>query len=90
MFDALAARQAAERAGVLAEARLEAYLGTALLGRDAAPLPPLDETCCVCLDSGADGRVTLPCRHAVHAACLRPWVRRKGATVCPVCHGSFG
>jgi hypothetical protein len=43
------------------------------------------ETCIICLGDLVDGdRVgALPCNHAFHVACLKPWLQRCNA--CPIC-----
>lgn len=45
-----------------------------------------DDTCAICLDTYQDGdRLTvLPCRHAFHTGCIRPWLSGKSG-VCPMC-----
>ena len=51
--------------------------------------PALWSACCMCrVELPPSAYAPLPCRHAVHPACLEQWRRRK--TGCPVCGGSGG
>lgn len=45
------------------------------------------DLCCICLEGMVTAAVVLKlkCGHRMHRDCLAPWVRKKGACVCPTC-----
>ncbi|CAN0003737.1 unnamed protein product, partial [Discosporangium mesarthrocarpum] len=46
------------------------------------------DMCAICLDAYEEGEAltALPCRHAFHTACIRPWLTTK-SRLCPMCKG---
>lgn len=48
---------------------------------------PADGDCAICLEPNAHGIALLPCEHAFHPRCIRPWLQQAG--VCPVCRFKF-
>lgn len=60
--------------------------GTGDVGHDNNGMRAEDEMCAICLDAYEDGEklTELPCRHAFHTHCIRPWISRESG-LCPMC-----
>jgi hypothetical protein len=49
------------------------------------PAPPesTEALCCICLETDLVARVSLPCEHVVHSACMYMWSLQ--SRTCPMC-----